>query len=99
MAKQELILAVESLARKADNLMGRINSLQEKILQLENENSILREQHETDTKQLQKALKDVEFLSLSHRLADSPEALLKARKTISRLISNIDSCLQLINED
>ena len=99
MAKPDLISTLNSLSRKVDSLLARQNSLQEKIKALEAENRALKEQHEKDLESLSKASKDIEFLSLSHRLADNPEALVKARKKISSLIKAIDSCIRMVNQD
>lgn len=99
MAKLELIQTITMLSRKVDDLMAQLKLAQERAARLEEENSELRKIHEDDISKLQQAQKDIEFLSLSHRLADNPEALVDARKQISQLIRTIDSCIRLINQD
>ena len=49
--------------------------------------------------QLTQARLEIEFLTLSHRLADSPEALANARATISRIIRKVESYIALIKSD
>ena len=99
MAKPELIQSISLLSKKIDSLLERQRILQEKIQKLEEINRELTTRHQHDVEEIEKARKDIEFLSLSHRLADSPEALVSARKIIARLIRNVDSCIRMIKED
>ncbi|MCH5235705.1 MAG: hypothetical protein J1E16_10460 [Muribaculaceae bacterium] len=99
MAKPELISSLTILSKKIDNLLETQKKLQEKVNYLENINQALRNQHDEDVKIIEKAQKDIDYLSLSHRLADSPEALIEARNNVSKLIRTIDSCIRLIKED
>ena len=99
MAQPELIISISRLSKQIDSLLETQKKLEEKLEELENENNELKKQHENDVAALSIAKKDIEFLSLTHRLADSPEALIKARNTVSKLIRTIDSCIRLINED
>lgn len=99
MAKPELISSIHALSKKIDGLLDAQKKLQERVFDLEKINKELKEQHEEDSKIIDKAKKDIEFLVLSHRLADSPETLVEARNTISKLIRTVDSCIRLINED
>lgn len=99
MAKSELIQSLASLSKKLNVLLKTQQKLREQVKSLENENFELRKQHEIDLSLLDQAKKEIEFLSLSHRLASSPEALISARNKISELIRTIDSCIRIINED
>ena len=99
MSKPELISSLNVLSKRIDSLVQTQRKLQDRIIQLENSNLELMKQHESDQLALKAAQKDIEYLSLSHRLADSPEALVKARAEIARLIRTIDSCIRLIIED
>lgn len=99
MATPELLTAINSLSRKVDSLLETRNQLLKRIKELEETNEILRNQHKEDLKTLEQSKKEVEFLSLSHRLANSPEALLAARQKVDRLIRTIDNCIRLIKED
>ena len=99
MAKPELLHSISTLSNQIDRLLEQQKKLQQRINFLETNNEELRKQHESDQLMLAKAQKDIEFLSVSHRLAASPEALLEARGKISMLIRNIDSCIRMIKED
>lgn len=99
MAKSDLIIAISALSKKIDGLLDERNKLIARINDLQIENEKLKSLHTQDSADLENALRDIEFLSLSHRLADSPEALVEARKIISSLIRTIDSCIRLIKED
>lgn len=99
MAKPVLLQTISILSKKVDELLEAQNSMLDKVRTLELENQELRLQHEKDTEMLDAAKKDIEFLSLSHRLADSPEAIISARNKISKLIRTIDSCIRIIKED
>ncbi len=83
---------IAMLADSRDRALARCEELSARISDLEAD---LTESRES----LQKANLDIEFLKLSHRLADSPEAIVNARKTISRLIRRIDSAINLIKSD
>ena len=99
MAKPELISSISALSKKIDYLLDTQTKLLKRVKYLENLNQELMNQHEEDLKLIDKAQKDVDYLSLSHRLADSPEALVEARNKISKLIRTIDSCIRLMKED
>ena len=99
MGRPELLHSILALSKKIDRLLESQKKLQTRIQELEISNENLTRQHEIDQKALKKAKQEVEFLSLSHRLASSPEALISARNEISRLIRTIDNCIRLINED
>lgn len=99
MAEPVLLNTIQKLSKKIDSLIGSHQSLLEKVNELEKINQELRLQHTQDMAKLEKAQKDIEFLSMSHRLATSPQALISARNKISRLIRTIDSCIRTIKED
>ena len=99
MAKPELLQSITILSKKIDILLQQQKSLQERIDNLEMQNQELRKQHDVDVSLLDNAKKNIEFLSVSHRLAATPEAIISARKKISSLIRTIDSCIRMINED
>ena len=73
------------IAAKRDAAEARIRSLETEL---------------ADTKaELHKARLDAEYLTLSHRLADSPEALLTARHLLASLIRKVDSAINLVKND
>ena len=99
MAKSELTQSISTLSSKIDKLLEQLNALHLKVNQLEEANRELELRHQADLEQLRRASQEIEFLSMSHRLASSPEAILSARNKISQLIRTIDSCIRIIKED
>lgn len=83
---------IAMLAESRDQALSRCEMLSSRIEELESD---LDESRES----LRKANLEIEFLTLSHRLADSPEAIVNARKTISRIIRRIDAAIALIKSD
>lgn len=83
---------IAHLAEMRDNAEARCRSLQGRIDELEIDMAHLENE-------LRQANLEIEFLTLSHRLADDPQALAEARKTISRLIRKVDSAIALIKTD
>ena len=94
-------------------LSAQLQSLQEKIIQLseqrdealralraanEEKADIERELRETQTALRQSRL-DVEYLSLSHKIADNPRSLAESKELIRKLIRRVDKALRLISED
>ncbi len=59
----------------------------------------LRQQLDECREQLREARMEVDFLTVSHRLADSPENIISARRRLQRLIAKIDRCVSLLKED
>ena len=99
MAKSDLLSSLSILSRRIDGLLEERDRLLDKIRELDSENRELKAQKEQDLLLLENSRKDIEFLSMSHRLADSPEALVEARNKISKLVRTIDSCIRLLKED
>ena len=99
MAKPELIRSVSDLVKKIDSLLSLQKKLQDRVAALETQNRELMKQHTDDVSSLEKAKREIDFLTISHRLADSPEALVSARNEISKLIRTIDNCIRMIKED
>ena len=72
--------------------------LKERNRLLEEENADLRRLAAEAQKEREKAMLDAEFLAVSHKLADSPDTLVSARRHLPRLIRNIDRCLEMLKE-
>lgn len=72
--------------------------LKERNRLLEEENADLRRLAAEAQKEREKAMLDAEFLAVSHKLADSPDTLVSARRHLARLIRNIDRCLEMLKE-
>ena len=99
MAKPELINSISFLSKKIDNLLALLSELQRKNNELEIANEELKKQHQEDLILLEKAEKQIEFLTVSYKLASSPDSIISARTKLSQLIRTIDSCIRMINED
>lgn len=99
MAQPELIRSIAILSKRIDALINENKTLNDKVNSLQQINEELQRQHSIDSESLMKANKEIEFLKLSHRLAQSPEALVEARQKIASLIRNIDICIRLIADD
>ena len=72
--------------------------LKERNRLLEEENADLRRLAAEAQKEREKAMLDAEFLAVSHKLADSPDTLVSARRHLARLNRNIDRCLEMLKE-
>lgn len=88
----EIRQKIETLAADRDAALQRISTLEDQI-------SDLQAELETTRNDLHRARLDVEFLTVSHRLADTPEAVVTARKIISGLIRKVDSAINLVKND
>lgn len=83
---------IARLAEKRDKAEIKCHDLEARIEALEADLA------ERD-RQLRKANLEIEFLTLSHRLAASPQALADARKTVARIIRKVDAAIALIKSD
>lgn len=98
MAKS-LLGVLESLNARIEELESRLAALNEKTITLNSENEALKRLlHEKDTTIAGQAL-DIEFLKVSHKLADSPDNIVAARQLMTRLIHTIDSAIALVKEE
>lgn len=86
--------------RSAINLLVRRKNIAEnenKEMKLELER--LKTELEDCKHQLDLAKMEVDFLTVSHRLADDPNHLISARRRLQRLIAKIDRCVSLLKDD
>ncbi len=90
---------IKDLRRKALALASERDKSKAELERLRAENTALREQLTECRQELQASQMEVDFLTLSHRLADSPENLISARRRVKRLIDKIDRCVSLLKED
>ena len=96
---RSVLTAVQSLGAKAERLALQRNRLREENKALLKEVERLREENASLREERRIALLDVEFLSVSHRLADSPQKLAGARRHVAGLIRILDRCIALLRED
>lgn len=96
---QPLISLLQTLDQKISVLIAIQQRLHARIDNLEEENRSLRQElEETRAKQRQTET-DVQFLTMSHRLADSPDTIISTRRRIARLIRTIDKCISMLKEE
>lgn len=89
---------IKSLGKKIEAFKRLHEETLAEKLSLEKENEGLRADVAALTRELQKAKTDNEFLALSHKLASDPDQVIKARRHIARLISDIDRCISQLKE-
>ena len=90
---------LKDLRRKALALAAQRDQAATELERLKQENETLRDQLAECRQELHTAKMEVDFLTISHRLADSPENLISARRRVQRLIAKIDRCVSLLKED
>ena len=84
-----LLNELENLERSLEALAGKYRELEQRNRTLEEENANLKREASEARESRDRALKDVEFLAVSHKLA---------RRHIAHLIRNIDRCLDMLKE-
>ena len=94
-----LTTLLQTISDKVSTLGEREKILGERIGQLEEENANLRQELEECKKELEATKRDVEFLTMSHRLASSPDSIIRTRRHIARLIRTIDNCISMLKEE
>lgn len=99
MAQNQLLYSLSILSERIECLLRQQNLLQKRIEELEQRNNELVDQHLKDLKKIEKAKQDIEFLIVSHRLADSPDTIISTRRKILGLIRTIDNCIRIIKEE
>lgn len=98
MANSPLTL-VGIIQNDIESLGLRLASQAKEIQNLKIENDNLKNEISELKDDLHKARLDAEYLSLSHNLASSPEALAKARHIINDLIRKVDSAISAVRTD
>ena len=93
-----LLSVLESMREKIDALNESVNDLRTRNRMLEEENEVLRRTIEDTSRERDKARLESDFLAVSHRLAEDPDTIIDARRLISRLIRNIDRCIEILKE-
>ncbi len=95
---QSLLSILEKLEARQKELREEMESLRVRNRELEEENADLRRKEAEALGARDKALLDVEYLSVSHRLAEDPDSLIETRRVIAGLIRNIDRCIAMLKE-
>ena len=89
---RELALHLESLASQRDEAVSLLNRANEEISDLRHQIAGLQEE-------LHKKNLDVEYLTVSPKLADTPGALYDARTTVRRMLTRVEKAIALLKED
>lgn len=95
---ESLVSILEKLEARQNELLADLESLKIRNKELEEENAELRRRESDALKIRDKALLDIEYLQVSHKLADDPDALIDTRRRIAGLIRNIDRCISMLKE-
>lgn len=95
---ESLITTLERLDARIKDVTMRNARLVEQNHRLEEEISDLRLEIAEARRERDRARLDAEYLTVSHRLADSPDTLIDTRRHIAKLIRNIDRCLEMLKE-
>ena len=90
---------LHTMAQKIIVLSAQRDEAETKLRQALEEVASLRQELASALKEIHKQKLDIEFLSLSHKLADSPQALADARTKVKRMIAEVDKAISLLNED
>ena len=93
-----LLSVLNSLQERLDGLVTAHNELLNKIRELEEENLQLKAEIKEKDLALGKAETDIEYLTMSHRLAENPDTIIAARRKIAGLIRTIDNCISMLKE-
>lgn len=96
---QPLITLLKSVDEKITELSTIQKQLYARIEELEEENAELRQELQDNKALLAKATTDIEFLTMSYRLAESPDSIISTRRRIARLIRTIDNCISMLKEE
>lgn len=96
---QPLISILSQISDKITELEAIRQQQNSRIKFLEEENEDLKEKLKEQTQLLHQANIDKEFLTMSHRLADSPDSIISTRRRIARLIRTIDNCISMLKEE
>lgn len=89
---QHLTLKIEELASQRDAAIDARERAKQEIADLKRDLQQTREE-------LHRMTLDVEFLTVSRKLADTPQALVEARATVKRMLAKVDKAIELLKED
>lgn len=89
---------LQQLKTKHEELQTEMNALRMRNRELEEINRDLKQKSDEALKLRDEAQQDVEFLKVSHRLADNPDSIVETRRLIAGLIKNIDRCIAMLKE-
>lgn len=94
-----LIPVLQDLDKEINKLTSVHQNLYARIHNLEEENRNLRLELENTRALLRQSEIDAQFLTMSHRLAGSPDTIISTRRRIARLIRTVDKCISMLKEE
>lgn len=89
---------IQRLTERIDMLEAYYLASLERQRGLAEENAELRAEARRLEEELRLSRRDNEYLALSHKLASHPDEVVRARRQIAGLISDIDKCISLLGE-
>ncbi|MCM1370168.1 MAG: hypothetical protein NC204_07325 [Candidatus Amulumruptor caecigallinarius] len=93
-----LLQSLEQIGRRLASAEEANRRLSERNEELETQNRELQRRAAEADNARDRALLDCEYLKVSHKLAESPDTLADTRRHLSKLIRNIDKCLEMLRE-
>lgn len=89
---------LERLEGKIRLLIERENELRGQLELISREREDLVRENRALRAELEKSDLDNQFLRVSHQLADTPDAVIEARRLIAGLVRTIDKCIAELKE-
>ncbi len=99
MASATLTEVIDGLITKVTRLGDRIETLERQNSGLKAKVAELEERLAEERDAHSRARLDADYLTMSHRLADSPDTIIATRRRISALIRTIDRCISMLKDD
>lgn len=99
MATPTLPEVIDGLTQKTVLIARYIEDLEKQNKELRHRIELLEERLSEEEEKTSQARLDADYLTVSHRLADSPDTLIATRRRISALIRTIDRCISMLKDD
>lgn len=96
---RSLTTSLRALGEKAERLAAQRDRLAKENQDLRDQLEELRQELDDTRQQRHKAELEVEFLTVSYKLAGTPAKLADARRHVARLIRILDRCIALLRDD
>lgn len=90
---------LQALSAMISRLASQRDEAREALAKARREISDLAVELELTREELHARTLDVEFLSVSHKLAEGPQALADARRVVRGMIARVDRALDLLKSD
>ena len=92
-------LGIRALLGKMEELASQRDEVKVSLKKAEEEISDLAYQLAKAREELHRKNLEVEFLTLSHKLAESPQSLANARSTIRGILAKVEKAIALLKDD